>query len=104
MNQPADYTVATGQLVSADVTLRSDGLNADAHPITIKVGGKTANSLYEEHDQGTFFTVASLAVNTSRAELAGDPPVMGLQVWGDRQVRIYPYDGDNPYDGEGDHD
>ena len=95
VNQPADYTVATGQLVSADVTLRSDGLNADAHPITIKVGGKTANSLYEEHDQGTFFTVASLAVNTSRAELAGDPPVMGLPLWGDAQVRIYPYDGDN---------
>ena len=27
--------------------------------------------------------------------MIGDPPVMGLQIWGDQQVRIYPYDSDN---------
>ena len=95
-NKPANYTVDAGSLVSVDITLFSDGLNADAYPVVIKVGGKTINSLHVEVEQTTTFTVTSYAVpNNSRAEVIGDPPVMGLQIWGDQQVRIYPYDADN---------
>ena len=95
-NEPANYTVAPGSLVSVDITLASDGLNADAYSVVIKVGGRTSNSLHVELSQATTFTVTSYAVaNNSRAEVTGDPPVMGLQMWGDQQVRIYPYDSDN---------
>ena len=38
---------------------------------------------------------AYAVANNTRAEFVGDPPMMGLQLWGDQQVRIYPYDGDN---------
>ena len=96
VNEPANYTVAVGSLVSVDISLYSDGLNADEYSVSIKVGGKTINSLHVEDEQTTQFTVTSYAVaNNSRAEVVGDPPVMGLQVWGDQQVRIYPYDSDN---------
>ena len=95
-NEPADYTVTAGGLASVDVTLYSDGLNADAHPVAINVSGKTINSLRVEESQATEFTVTSYAfANNSRTEVIGDPPVMGLQIWGDQQVRIYPYDSDN---------
>ena len=87
VNEPADYTVAAGSLVSVDITLYSAGLNADAYPVVIKVGGQTSNSLRVVDEQSTVFTVTSYAVaNNSRAEVVGDPPVMGLQVWGDQQV------------------
>ena len=95
-NEPANYTVVAGSLASVDITLYSDGLNADAYSVTIVVGGRTINSLRVEVPQETVFTVTSYAVaNNSRAEVIGDPPVMGLQIWGDQQVRIYPYDSDN---------
>ena len=61
-NEPANYTVDAGSLVSVDITLYSDGLNADAYPVVIKVGGKTINSLHVEVEQTTTFTVTSYAV------------------------------------------
>ena len=96
VNEPANYTVAAGSLASVEITLASDGLNAKSYSVTIKVGGKTSNSLRVEAEQTTSFTVTSYAVaNNTRAEVVGDPPVMGLQIWGEQQVRIYPYDSDN---------
>ena len=96
VNEPADYAVAAGSLVSVDITLDSVGLNADVHSVTIKIGGETSNSLHVERAQVTEFTVTSYAVaNNTRAEVVGDPPVMTLQGWGEQQVWIYPYDADN---------
>ena len=50
-NEPANYTVAPGSLVSVDITLASGGLNADVYSVVIKVGGKTINSLHVEVEQ-----------------------------------------------------
>lgn len=95
-NEPATYAVTAGSLEEVEITLASEGLNANTYPFVIKVRGKTVNSLRVEHEQHTQFKVTSYAVaNTSRAEVVGDPPVMGLQIWGKEQVLIYPHDSDN---------
>ena len=95
-NQPMAYTLAPNDLLSVQATMDSEGLSADEHPIVIRVWAKTAESLRAHARQNTTFTVTSYAVaNNTRAEVVGDPPVMGLQLWGDQQVRIYPYDADN---------
>ena len=96
-NQPMAYTLAPncGEL-SVQATMNSVGLSADAHPIVIRVSAKTAESLRVDELLSTTFTVTSDAVaNNTRAEVVGDPPMMGLPFWGGQQVRIYPYDGDN---------
>ena len=81
--------------MSVELTL-SAGLSANVHPIKLRAWAKTTESLRKDHEQIFDFTVNSFAfANTSRVQLVGDPPVMGLQLWGDKQVRIDPYDGDN---------
>ena len=95
-NEPADYALASNNLLSVELTLISAGLSANVHPIKLRAWAKTTESLRKDHEQIFDFTINSYAfVNTSRVQLTGDPPVMGLQRWGDKQVRIDPYDGDN---------
>ena len=95
-NEPADYALASNNLLSVELTLFSAGLSANVHPIKLRAWAKTTESLRKDDEQIFDFTVNSLAfANTSRVQLVGDPPVMGLQLWGDKQVRIDPYDGDN---------
>ena len=95
-NQPMNYTLASNNLFSVEATMLSVGLSADVHDIVIRVNAKTTESLRVDREMSSTFTVTSYAVaNNSRAELVGDPPMMGLQVWGDKQVQIRPYDDDN---------
>ena len=95
-NEPVYYLIEPNQLLPVVLTLLSAGLSADAHPVSIRAWAKTTESLRVDSDQSVDFKVTSFAfANNSRVQLVGDPPVMGLQLWGDKQVRIHPYDGDN---------
>ena len=92
---PATYEIESNNLKPVYITLDSTGLAARLHPITIKVDGKTTNSLRVQDEQTVNFDVTSYATAAnSVVEVAGDPPVMAA-AWGERQVSIKPYDGDN---------
>ena len=94
-NEPVDYQIEPNYLKAFEVTLFSQGMSANEHPITISVWGRTSKSLRVVEEQIAYFTVRSLAyANTSRVTIKGDPPVMD-ESWGEKQVRIYAYDGDN---------
>ena len=80
-NTPAKFSVTENSLESIEITLSSVGLAAAEHEIDIKYWGQTANSLRVDGDEQQTFTVTAFATaNNSRAEVVGDPPVMGEDV------------------------